>query len=89
MHKNKANVVSSVIAEVTGHRSINFLNDYDEADEEERRRLSLAISKRNYENPSGEKKQILAVSDITTIVPPLAHRWQPRKKAIASFIYGL
>ena len=27
----------------SGHRGINFLNDYGEADEEERRRLSLAI----------------------------------------------
>ena len=38
----KANIVRrSDIAKVTGHRSINFLNVYDEADEEERRRLSL------------------------------------------------
>ena len=76
----KANIVSSDIAKVKGHRGINFLNDYDEADEEERRRLSLAISKWDYENPSAEKKQIMAVSDITTTVAPLAHRWQRRKK---------
>ena len=63
------------IAKVTDHRSINFLNDYDEADEEERRRLSSAISKWNY-----EKKQILVVSDITPTVTTLAHRWQRRKK---------
>ena len=32
----KANIVSSeYIASVTGHRGTNFLNDYDEADEEE------------------------------------------------------
>ena len=32
----KAKIVSSEhIANVTGHRGINFLNDYDEADEEE------------------------------------------------------
>ena len=37
--------------------AINFLNDYGEANEEERRRLSLAISKWNYENSSAEKKQ--------------------------------
>ena len=42
----KANIVSSeYIASVTGHRGTNFLNDYDKADEEERRCLSLAISK--------------------------------------------
>ena len=34
----KAKIVSSEhIANVTGHRGINFLNDYDEADEEKRR----------------------------------------------------
>ena len=34
----KAKIVSSeYIANVTGHRGINFLNDYDEADEEELR----------------------------------------------------
>ena len=53
----------------------NFLNDYDEADEKERRRLSLTIYKWNY-----EKMQILAVSDITTTVAPLAHRWQRQKE---------
>ena len=40
----KAKIVSSeYIANVTGHGGINFLNDYNEADEEERRLLSLAI----------------------------------------------
>ena len=34
----KAKIVGSEhIANVTGHRGINFLNDYDEADEEELR----------------------------------------------------
>ena len=35
----KANYIvsSEHIANVTGHRGINFLNDYDEADEEELR----------------------------------------------------
>ena len=34
----KAKIVSSEhIVSVTGHRGINFLNDYDEADEEELR----------------------------------------------------
>ena len=42
----KAKILSSEqIANVTGHRGINFFNNYDEADEEERRSLSLAISK--------------------------------------------
>ena len=70
----KANIARSDIAKVTGHISTDFLNDYDEAHEEEQRRLSLAISK--WKN---EKKQILAVCDITTTVAPLAHRWQRRK----------
>ena len=36
----KAEIVSSeLIAKVSGHRGINFLNDYDEVDEEERRWL--------------------------------------------------
>ena len=34
----KAKIESSeCISNVTGHRGINFLNDYDDADEEERR----------------------------------------------------
>ena len=41
----KAKIVSSEhIANVTGHRGINFLNDYDEADEEELRALAVAIN---------------------------------------------
>ena len=36
--KTKAKIVSSErIANVTGQRAINFLKDYDEADEEKRR----------------------------------------------------
>ena len=36
----KAEIVSSeLIAKFSGHRGINFLNDYDEVDEEERRWL--------------------------------------------------
>ena len=39
----KAKIVSSEhIVSVTGHRGINFLNDYDEADEEELRALAVA-----------------------------------------------
>ena len=67
----KANVERSDIVKVTGHRSVQSLDDYDEADEEEQRRLSSARSKQNYENPSAEKKR-MAVSDITTTVAPLA-----------------
>ena len=66
----KVNVERSDIVKVTGHQSIQSLNDKDEADEEEQRRLSSAISKRNYENPSAEKKR-MAVSDITTTVASL------------------
>ena len=40
----KAKIVSSEhIANVTVHRGINFLNDYDEADEEELRTMTLAV----------------------------------------------
>ena len=67
----KANVERSDIVKVTGHRSVQSLDDYDEADEEEQRRLSSEISKRNYENPSAEKKR-MAVSDIITTLAPLA-----------------
>ena len=49
----KANVKRSDIVKVTGHRSVQSLDDYDEADEEEQRRLSSAISKRNYEKANG------------------------------------
>ena len=40
----KAKIVSSgYIANVTGHTGINFLNDYDKADEEELRTMTLAV----------------------------------------------
>ena len=40
----KAKIVSSEhIDNVTGHRGRNFLNDYDEADEEELRTMTLAV----------------------------------------------
>ena len=79
-------VSSEYIATVTGHRGINFLNDYDEADEEGRRWLHLSCNiQMNNKNPRAEKKQILyliraGVSDITTTVAPLTNRWQRRKK---------
>ncbi|CAH3150789.1 unnamed protein product, partial [Porites evermanni] len=40
----KANLERSAIAKVTGHRNIQSLDDYDEADEDEQRQLSWAIS---------------------------------------------
>ena len=43
----KANVERSSIAKVTGHRNIQSLDDYDEADEDEQRQISWAISERN------------------------------------------
>ena len=43
----KAKLERSAIAKVTGHRNIQSLDDYDEADEDEQRQLSWAISKRN------------------------------------------
>ena len=54
----KANIVTSeYIANFTGHRGINFLNDYDESDEEERRWLSLAISKLMMKTPALKKSK--------------------------------
>ena len=42
----RAKILSSEhIADVTGHRGITFLNDYDEADEEELRALALGQMK--------------------------------------------
>ena len=43
----KANLERSSIAKVTGHRNIQSLDDYDEADEDEQRQLSWVISKGN------------------------------------------
>ena len=79
-------VSSEYIATVTGHRGINFLNDYAEADEEGRRWLDLYCNiQMNNKNPSAEKKQILylilaVVSGITTTVASLTHCWHRRKK---------
>ena len=43
----KANLERSSIAKVTGHRNIQSLDDCDEADKDEQRQLSWAISERN------------------------------------------
>ena len=51
--------------------------------------LSLAISKRNYENSTVERKRILAVSDNTTwlwLHSPI--NGSVKRKQIASFIFG-
>ena len=47
----KANVERSGIVKVTGHKTIQSLDDYDEANEEEQRQLSYAISGRKNFNP--------------------------------------
>ena len=47
----KANVERSRIVKITGHNNIQSLDDYDEANEEEQRQLSYAISGRNNINP--------------------------------------
>ena len=43
----KANLERLSIAKVTGHRNIQSLDDYKEADEHKQRQLSWAISERN------------------------------------------
>ena len=43
----KANLERSAIGKVTGHRNIQSLDDYDEADEGEQRQLSWVISRKN------------------------------------------
>ena len=43
----KANLEWSSIAKVTGHRNIQSLDEYDEADEDQQRQVSWAISERN------------------------------------------
>ena len=43
----KAQLERTAIAKVTGHRNVQSLDDYDEADEDEQRELSWAISRRN------------------------------------------
>ena len=56
----KASLERSAIAKVTGHRNIQSLDDYEEADEVERRSLSWAISGRN--NQGGETSASMSVS---------------------------
>jgi len=47
----KANVEWSGTVKVTGHKNIQSLDEYDEANEDEQRQLSYAISGRNNFNP--------------------------------------
>ena len=84
----KAMIVSS------GHRGINFLNDYDEANEEERRWLSLANDRPNrlMKNPAPRKSKYY----INTLQFPTSQQlwlYSPiddsvERKQIASFIFG-
>lgn len=60
------------------HRSVIFLDDFDKADEEERRHSLLQYP--NEITKIVERKQILEVSDNTTTVAPLPYQWQRRKK---------
>ena len=73
----KANVERSGIVKVTGHKTIQSLDDYDEANEEQRQ-LSYAISGRNSFNPqptvSGEvhDQQEPLASSAQFLQPPRA-----------------
>lgn len=61
----KANLERAAIAKVTGHRNIQSLDDYDEGDEEEQRKLSWAISQRN-----SATKHLMPS---TSAIPPANH----------------
>ena len=64
----KANVERSGIPKVTGHKNIQSLDDYDEANEDEKRQLSYAISGTNNINPQ----------------PPVSREVHSRQKPLAS-----
>ena len=51
IEESELNVERSGIVKVTGHKTIQSLDDYDGANEEEQRQLSYAISGRNNFNP--------------------------------------
>ena len=53
----KANVERSDIVKVTGHRRVQSLDNYNEADEEEQRRLSSATSKQIMKTPLLRKSE--------------------------------
>ena len=56
----KANLERSTIAKVSGHRNLQSLNDYDEADEVEQQSLSWVISRRN--DQGGETSATMSLS---------------------------
>ena len=58
----------SGIVKVTGHKNIQSLDDYDEANEDEQRQLSYAISGRNNINPQ----------------PPVSREVHSRQELLAS-----
>ena len=64
----KANVERSGVGKVTGHKNIQSLDDYDEANEDEQRQLSYAISWRNNINPQ----------------PPVSREVHSRQEPLAS-----
>ena len=74
----KANVERSGIVKVTGHKTIQSLDDYDEANEEEQGQLSYAISGRNNFNPQPtvsrevHGQQELLASSAQFLQPPRA-----------------
>ena len=83
-----ASIVRSHIAKVTGHRGENFLHNYDKADEESDNDSLLQYPNEIIlKNPSAEKKQISAVSEITATVASLAIDGSVEKKQIALFIF--
>ena len=71
--------LNAPISSVTGRRSVNSRRLRWSWRKGATKALSCR-SKRNYENPSAKEKQTLTVSDITTTVAALVHRWQRRKK---------
>ena len=74
----KANVERSGIVKVTGHKTIQSLDDYDEANEEEQRQLSYAISGRNNFNPQptvsrevhGQQEPLLPLASSAQFLQP-------------------
>ena len=68
----KANLERSSIAKVTGHRNIQSLDDYDEADEDEQWQLSWAISERNSTaKPMPVASSISRASTSSAVIPHL------------------
>ena len=68
------------ISSITDRRSVNTLDDCDEADEKERRLLSLADPNEIMKTPAVRKSKYWQFPLSQPTVAPLAHRWQRRKK---------